>query len=98
MEKIKRDTEFFNTSKQVEEKLAELAVHAYKLGFNRIVVAGGETSGAVTSALGFTSFSIGKEIAPGVPTLIPTINSNFHLILKSGNFGNKDFFLKVLED
>ena len=60
--------------------------------------AGGETSGAITSVLNFTSFYIGKEIAPGVPTLIPTHQPNFHLILKSGNFGNKEFFLETLEE
>ena len=93
-----RDSIFYSNTKKIESLLSKLGAFAYKNAYNRLIVAGGETSGAITSALNFTSFYIGKEIAPGVPTLIPTHQPNFHLILKSGNFGNKEFFLEALEE
>lgn len=62
----------------------------------RVIIAGGETSGAVTTALGYNSFVIGDSVAPGVPILYPTANAGMALVLKSGNFGDEDFFLKTL--
>ena len=93
-----RDSTFYSNAKKIESILSKLGICAYKNNFDRLIVAGGETSGAITSALNFTSFYIGKEIAPGVPVLIPSNQPNFHLILKSGNFGNKEFFLEALEE
>lgn len=65
-------------------------------GTRRLVVAGGETSGAVVSALGLTALAIGPEIDPGVPALISTDPQPLALALKSGNFGAPDFFDKAL--
>lgn len=64
---------------------------------DRLIVAGGETSGAVTLALGLHAFSIGESVAPGIPVLLPE-GTELRLVLKSGNFGNEDFFLRALED
>lgn len=64
-------------------------------GLRRLVVAGGETSGAVASALGFVSLDIGPEIAPGVPA-VSTNEGQLALALKSGNFGQIDFFARAL--
>lgn len=64
-------------------------------GLKRLVVAGGETSGAVASALGFASLDIGPEIAPGVPA-VSTDGGRLALALKSGNFGQVDFFVRAL--
>ncbi len=80
-----------------EEALATLALAARDQGRHRFVVAGGETSGAVTKALGVTRLEIGPEIAPGVPWT--TTNSNgipLALALKSGNFGAETFFSDAL--
>lgn len=60
-------------------------------GVKRIIVAGGETSGAVVTALGIQSMEIGPEIAPGVPAL-RTSHRDLVLTLKSGNFGGESFF------
>jgi len=61
-------------------------------GLGRLVVAGGETSGAVVGALDLPAFAIGPEIDPGVPALsVP--GHRLVLTLKSGNFGRPDFFL-----
>ena len=56
----------------------------------------GETSGAVTKALGFSSYWIGESVAPGVPVMVPVENPRIRLILKSGNFGQEDFFGRAL--
>lgn len=82
----------------VEEALAELARFALKIGHRRFIVAGGETSGAVTKALSVTRLKIGMEIAPGVPwTYASCGSSNFALALKSGNFGDENFFQFALD-
>ena len=65
-------------------------------GVQRLVVAGGETSGAVVSALGLTSVEIGPEIDVGVPVLRVRGDRPLVLALKSGNFGSRDFFGKAL--
>lgn len=76
----------------IEKLLSALAVMAVSAGRTRIIVAGGETSGAVTKALGFQSFYISESLAPGVPVMIPTEAPHIRLVLKSGNFGQTDFF------
>lgn len=81
----------------MEEFLADIAYQGLKEGFNKIIVAGGETSGAVTLKLGYQAFYVGKSVAPGVPVLIPVENQNIKIILKSGNFGDEHFFEKALE-
>lgn len=74
----------------VEDALAQLAQDARAMGIGRIVVAGGETSGAVTRALDVDRLRIGPEIAPGVPWCFA--GAGFALALKSGNFGAETFF------
>lgn len=80
----------------LEETAAALAKRAADAGYRRIIVAGGETSGAVTKRLGYCSYEIGASAAPGVPIMIPTGHPNIRLVLKSGNFGQADFFTRVL--
>lgn len=65
-------------------------------GVRRLVVAGGETSGAVVSALGLSALAIGPEIDPGVPALAAIGPQPLALALKSGNFGGPDFFAQAL--
>jgi len=65
-------------------------------GVRRLVVAGGETSGSVVSALGVTGLRIGAQIDPGVPGTVTTGDRPLALALKSGNFGAVDFFEKAL--
>ena len=81
----------------MEQALAACAVAARDAGARRIVVAGGETSGAVTQALGVNHLDIGTEIAPGVPwTYTETAGHRIALTLKSGNFGAETFFADAL--
>ncbi len=82
----------------VEEALAACAVAARDAGAQRVVVAGGETSGAVTKALEVDRLDIGKEIAPGVPwTYCTSAGRRLALTLKSGNFGAETFFTDALD-
>jgi uncharacterized protein YgbK (DUF1537 family) len=82
----------------VEQAMAHLSLVARDLGVERFVIAGGETSGAVVKALGVNRLSIGKEIAPGVPwTFARSGTQDIALALKSGNFGDIDFFATALE-
>lgn len=81
----------------VERALAALAIAARDLEVGRIVVAGGETSGAVTQALNVTRLEVGREIAPGVPWTFAQSNGRpIALALKSGNFGGPAFFENAL--
>jgi uncharacterized protein YgbK (DUF1537 family) len=81
----------------VEFCLGELARRLVDQGARRIVVAGGETAGAVVRALGVHALATGDEIAPGVPWMVSLREPALALALKSGNFGGPDFFLQALE-
>ncbi len=82
----------------VEEALSMIAAGLVQAGVRRLVVAGGETAGAVVSRLGIQALQIGEEIDPGVPWTHATGEAEpMWLALKSGNFGSKDFFTKAFE-
>lgn len=83
----------------VEDTLAALAQGLVAAGVRRLVVAGGETSGAVVQALGVPQLRIGAPICPGVPwteAALPESGEPMWLALKSGNFGGVDFFADAL--
>ncbi|CAH1694848.1 putative 3-oxo-tetronate kinase YgbK [Hyphomicrobiales bacterium] len=80
----------------LDNLFAKAARNLFEAGVRRIVVGGGETSGAVVSALGVSSFRIGREIDPGVPVLVTEDGTGLGMALKSGNFGAVDFFAKAL--
>jgi uncharacterized protein YgbK (DUF1537 family) len=82
----------------VEQCLARIAQGLIGRGVRRVVVAGGETSGAVVKALGARTLRIGAQIDPGVPWCAArsaVAGGTMHLALKSGNFGTPDFFSKA---
>ena len=80
----------------VEQALARIAKGLVQAGARKLVVAGGETAGAVVSALGVRSLRIGPQIDPGVPWTQSLDDPPIALALKSGNFGSPDFFEKAL--
>lgn len=96
-------------SAAIEAFFSRLASALREHGTRRFIVAGGETSGAVTQALGVRGFEVGPQIAPGVPwtrTLRDETESDVRgeesadvldLALKSGNFGDEDFFIAAQE-
>ncbi|MBY0440083.1 MAG: hypothetical protein K2W80_18020, partial [Burkholderiales bacterium] len=77
--------------------LAGIAHGLAAAGVRRLVVAGGETSGAVVGALGVRALRIGPVIAPGVPWTASDGGAPLWLALKSGNFGAPDFFRTALD-
>ena len=80
----------------LEQTMAALARLAVGDGYTQVIVAGGETSGAVTRGLGYQSYLIGESIAPGVPVMTPMEDRKIRLVLKSGNFGQPDFFERAV--
>ena len=84
---------FGAVSAAIENLMAKLALRARDRGVARLVVAGGETSGAVVEALRPGAMAVGPDVAPGVPLLSA---SGISFALKSGNFGDDEFFAKAL--
>jgi uncharacterized protein YgbK (DUF1537 family) len=85
----------------VEAVLAKIAQGLVESGVGQLIVAGGETSGAVVQALGMTQLQIGAQIDPGVPWCAgrsQPSGQRIHLALKSGNFGRVDFFTHAFQE
>ncbi|MEP3428841.1 MAG: 3-oxo-tetronate kinase [Roseibium sp.] len=86
-------------SEKLDTLFADTATTLLGRGYSKLIVAGGETSGAVAQAiaeqLGSPAMVIGREIDPGVPVLLLGANKQVALALKSGNFGTEDFFEKA---
>jgi uncharacterized protein YgbK (DUF1537 family) len=82
-------------SAALEGLMARTAAKLVAGGCRKLIVAGGETSGAVVSALGLQALRIGREIDPGVPLLQAEGAEPVTLALKSGNFGSSGFFEKA---
>jgi len=82
----------------IEQAMAEIAEGLVQAGVRRLVVAGGETSGAVVDRLAIPGFLVGAEIAAGVPVLraVGARTGDMLLALKSGNFGGPEFFSDAL--
>jgi len=78
-----------------EQFFSRLARAFVDAGGERLIVAGGETSGAVVEGLSVAAMDVGSEIAPGVPAL-SVVGTDTVLALKSGNFGAPDFFKQAL--
>jgi uncharacterized protein YgbK (DUF1537 family) len=82
----------------VEGALAGIARGLVERGARQLLVAGGETAGAVVQALGVQQMRIGLQIDPGVPwchAWSAACGDAIHIALKSGNFGAPDFFIKA---
>lgn len=77
----------------VEDAMAAIAKGLDAAGFTKLIVAGGETSGAVVAALNVNAIEIGPEIDPGVPWTKSLDDRGLVLALKSGNFGAERFFI-----
>lgn len=81
----------------IEEVLSFAGEYSIVKGIHSLVVAGGETSGAVVKNMNPNTFYIGEVISPGVPVLMPDNYKNLQVVLKSGNFGEANFFVEALE-
>jgi 3-dehydrotetronate 4-kinase len=95
---VQRQLGVGEAGEMVEKVLASIARGLVERGVGRLVVAGGETSGAAVQALGVRQMRIGPQIDPGVPwceAQAQACGRSVHLALKSGNFGATDFFTKA---
>ena len=83
----------------IEQAMADIAQGLVESGVRRLVIAGGETSGAVVDRLRIPGFLVGAEIAAGVPVLraVGAKDGAMLLALKSGNFGGPEFFSDALK-
>ena len=82
----------------IEQAMADIAEGLVAAGVRRLVVAGGETSGAVVDRLKIPGFLVGSEISAGVPVLraVGASAGEMLIALKSGNFGGVEFFSDAL--
>jgi len=62
-----------------------------------LISAGGETSGALCRRLELGAMRVGRNIEPGVPLCYSLGRFRLPLILKSGNFGSPDFYMKAVD-
>ncbi|WP_321161866.1 3-oxo-tetronate kinase [Pantoea sp. JK] len=85
------------SSEAVEQLFAAVTRELKSRGWQRFIVAGGETSGVVAQSLGVTAFHIGPMISPGVPW-VRDIHQPLSLALKSGNFGDEQFFARAQQE
>lgn len=85
------------SSEAVEQLFAAVTRELKTRGWQRFIVAGGETSGVVAQSLGVTAFHIGPMISPGVPW-VRDIHQPLSLALKSGNFGDEQFFARAQQE
>jgi 3-dehydrotetronate 4-kinase len=91
-----------NIGLQIEHWLSVSAQALVAAGVRQLIVAGGETSGAVVKSLGIEQLRIGEQIDPGVPwcygsAQLKACCIDLHICLKSGNFGAQDFFTRAYE-
>ncbi len=84
-----------NAGELIEQALARISEGLVQAGVKRLIVAGGETSGAVVNQLGLQTLRIGPQVDPGVPWT--AAGTDLALALKSGNFGEVDFFTRAFE-
>ncbi|MEM9107449.1 MAG: nucleotide-binding domain containing protein, partial [Pseudomonadota bacterium] len=82
-------------AEKLEGLFAEVARLLVAGGVNRLITAGGETSGAVVEGLNLNTLEIGPEIAAGVPAL--RASNTLVIALKSGNFGGPEFFSEAAD-
>lgn len=97
LRRIRRDFDGPRASGIFEQSLAEIAAGLRDRGIERFVVAGGETSGSVTSGLGVTGGIMGGQVDEGVAWLYSAQQPGLALLLKSGNFGKPDLFLRATD-
>lgn len=84
-------------SARLEQATGEVARRAVAgCAVGRVVVAGGETTGAVTQALQLRALEIGEALDPGVPVALSIGERPVAVAFKSGNFGGPDFFVRAL--
>lgn len=86
----------------VEKALGAIARAAVgQANVERLIIAGGETSGAVTAALGIARLDIEHRVDPGVAWATAAVSADLaadplRVLLKSGNFGADDLITRAI--
>ncbi|WP_028205427.1 3-oxo-isoapionate kinase OiaK [Paraburkholderia nodosa] len=91
-----------DAAREVGRALAEVMRHMLdRTGVSRVVVAGGDSSGEVASALGIDALSVAAGVAPGAPLCRAWSSAagrdGLEIVLKGGQIGQADFFGAVRE-
>jgi uncharacterized protein YgbK (DUF1537 family) len=81
------------SSEILEDATGRVARGLVERGVRKLIAAGGETSGAIVTALGIPGGLIGDEAARGVPWIFTTGDHPLAVLLKSGNFGDVDLLV-----
>jgi uncharacterized protein YgbK (DUF1537 family) len=85
------------TGAMIADALAKAAARLLKeRPVGRLIISGGETSGAVCALAGFGALEVGLPVEPGVPYCFPASQPDLMVVLKSGNFGSEDFYQRVM--
>ncbi len=84
-------------ARRAEAILGQIAKGLAERGMRRLVVAGGETSGAVIEALGIRRLTVAPYTTPGIGLCAVDGPRPLTLCLKSGKLGNVDLFETALE-
>ena len=84
-------------ARRAEHILSAIAAAAVAQGTTGLIVAGGETSGAVIKALGIRELTVAAFTSPGVGLCFAEQPGRLALCLKSGKLGADDLFLTALE-
>jgi 3-dehydrotetronate 4-kinase len=82
-------------AERIERLFHDLAAELVRRGITRIVSAGGETSGAIVKGIEAQTLAVGVRLAAGVPAL-RVDDRALAIALKSGNFGDEDFFATAM--
>lgn len=82
---------------RIEQAFVDIARAVTQYDTGTLIVAGGETSGAVVAGLNLAALTVGPSIAPGVPWMFRYGEQPLSIALKSGNFGSADFYREALE-
>ncbi|MEM5404682.1 3-oxo-isoapionate kinase OiaK [Paraburkholderia unamae] len=91
-----------DAAREVGRALAEVMRRMLdRTGVSRVVVAGGDSSGEVASALGIDALSVAAGVAPGAPLCrawsSTAARDGLEIVLKGGQIGQADFFAAVRE-
>ncbi|MFT5742580.1 MAG: hypothetical protein ACI86S_000640 [Paracoccaceae bacterium] len=81
---------------RIEALFTDLTACLVARNIKRLIVAGGETSGAAVTGLNAPALRIGPKLAAGVPAM-RVEGTDIAIALKSGNFGGPDFFAQSLQ-
>jgi 3-dehydrotetronate 4-kinase len=84
-------------ARRAEIMLGGVAQGLVNLGVGRLVIAGGETSGAAIDALGVKRLTVAPFTSPGIGLCATVEPKPISLCLKSGKLGAVDLFETALE-